>query len=97
MSSMRLSSSSRVRPTAASPELCAQILGDYIRMARCNADRPIEELAPLAGLTVPEWKAIEAGQAPDTWEQICLIAAVLGLGHSWMPRLMRLYVGAQKN
>jgi hypothetical protein len=45
---------------------------------------------------VPEWEAIEAGQVPDTWEQICLMAAALRMGRSWMPWLAKLYVGAGK-
>jgi len=76
------------------PQACAEHLGGLIRSARSMNDRPLEEIAPLAGLTAPEWERIEAGQAPDTWEQILLIASVLYLGRSWMPYLLRLWAGA---
>jgi hypothetical protein len=59
-----------------------------------NDDRSLEEIAPLAALTVPEWEAIETGQVPDTWEQVCLMATALCLGRSWMTLLGQLYSGA---
>ena len=82
-------------PRPSSSQVCATLLGQHIQAARLWDGRPLEEIAPLAGLTVPEWKGIEAGQAPDTWEHICLIAAVLHLGRSWMPYLSRLWIKAR--
>ena len=83
------------RRSTLDPRLCAQLLGQHIHGARIRDDRPLAELAPLAGLTAPEWEGNEAGQAPDTWEQVCLIAAVLYLGRSWMPYLSQLWAGAK--
>lgn len=96
ISSMHLPSHRPVRRTAARPEVCAQLLGEHIRTARLRDGRPLEEIAPLAALTVPEWEAIEAGQVPDTWEQVCLIAAALHIGRTWMAWLVKLYAGAGK-
>jgi hypothetical protein len=84
------------RPIAARPEVCGQILSDHLRQARLRGGRPVEQVAPLAGLTVPEWRAIEEGEVPDTWEHICLMAAALHIGPTWMPWLMKLYVGARR-
>ena len=71
--------------------VCARLLGEHIRVARTRDGRPLEKIAPMAALTVPEWEAIEAGQVPDTWEQICLIAEALHLGRSWRAYLAQLY------
>ena len=71
-----------------------QTFGELIRKIRVNDGRSLEEIAPLAALTVPEWEAIETGQVPDTWEQVCLMATALCLGRSWMTLLGRLYSGA---
>jgi len=69
----------------------AEILGQHIRSLRQSDDRGLEELAPQAGLTVTDWKAIEAGQLRVAWEQILLLARVLHLGRSWTPYLSRLW------
>ena len=95
MSMHRSSSHRTVRRTPANPLVCAKILGEHIRAARLNDGRPLEEIAPLAALTVPEWERIEAGQAPNTWEQVCLITAALYLGRSWMQYLLPLWATAK--
>jgi hypothetical protein len=71
-----------------------QTFGELICKIRVNDDRPLEEIALLAALTVPEWKDIEAGQIPDTWEQVCLMAVALRLGRPWMALLGQFYAGA---
>ena len=85
------------RRITASPEICAKILGEHLQIARRNDGRPIEDLAPLAGMTTPEWKAIEAGEAPDTWEFILMMGAVLHMGPRWMLNLAHLYKGARRS
>jgi hypothetical protein len=93
---MSISRSHRpIRPSHSSPEVCARSLGQLIRAARKGDDRPLEQIAPLAALTVEEWEAIEAGYFPYTWEQVCLIIAALHLGRSWLPYLLRAYAGIQ--
>ena len=82
MSRVRLSRT--VSRRRGSPQQSAQILGHLIQSARRLDSRSLEELAPLAALTVPEWLAIEAGDMPDTWEQILLIGNALGCGPIWM-------------
>ena len=78
----------------ASRQVCGKALGELIRKMRMNDDRTLEEIAPLAALTVSEWEEIEAGQVPDTWEQICLMATALRLGRSWLALLGQFYSGA---
>lgn len=78
------------------PRRCAQLLGDLIHGARALDDRPIEQIAPLAALTVDEWLAIEAGEAPDTWEQMLLIGQALHCGPMWMKYLAKFYKGAKQ-
>jgi hypothetical protein len=80
----------------ASPKLCAELLGAYIRSLRTRDGRPLEEIAPLAGLTAPQWEQIEAGQAPDLPEQVGLISSVLFLDHAWGCYLMRLWAGTRR-
>lgn len=82
------------RHVAHQAQACAEILGYHIRSLRLRDGRPLEELAPKAGLTVEEWEAIEAGQRPMAWEQVLLLAMVLHLGRSWMPYLMKLWAKA---
>ena len=102
MSMMHFSSRRSSRPSrpprsvTASPEVCAKVLGEYIQFARQRDGRPLEEIAPLAGLTPAEWEEIEGGRAPDCWEYICLIANALHIGRSSMPWLMKLYIDAMK-
>jgi hypothetical protein len=87
-------SSSHPASRRAARQVWGQTLGDLIRKIRVNDDRPLEEIAPLAALTVPEWKDIEAGQIPDTLEQVCLMAVALRLDRSWTALLGRLYAEA---
>jgi hypothetical protein len=75
-------------------EACAKAFGQHIRSLRLLDDRPLEELALGAGLTIEEWEAIENGQLRLAWEQVLMLAMVLRLGRSWMPHLMKLCAGA---
>ncbi len=82
---------SHVRPD---PQLCAQHFGNLIRSARFLRGRPLEEVAPLAALTVEEWLAIEDGDVSYVWEQMLLIGNVLHCGPIWMGYLLEFYKGA---
>lgn len=84
------------RPTSADPQLCARLFGELIRHCREMDGRPLEELAPSAGLAPAEWEAIGAGQAPDTVEQVLWLATALRLGDSWLVPLLRLCAQAQE-
>jgi hypothetical protein len=83
------------RRSTPNPQVCARLLGEHIRAARLTDGRPLEKLAPQAGLTVPIWESIEAGETPCAWECICMMAVALHLGRSWVPRLSRLWAGTQ--
>jgi Helix-turn-helix domain len=96
MSKMRPRRLPAFRPTSADPRLCARRFGGLIRHCRDLDGRPLEELAPLAGLAPAEWEAIEAGRAPDTVEQVLLLATALRLGDSWLVPLLRLCARAQE-
>ncbi len=78
-------------------KVSGQVFGELIRKARVADGRPLEKIAPLAALTVPEWVEIEAGRVPDTWEHVCLIANALGLSRSWMASVVHLCVAAWEN
>jgi hypothetical protein len=69
---------------------CAKAFGEHIRQLRLFDRRPIEQLAPQAGLSVSEWHAIENGELRLAWEQVLMLATVLHLGRSWMSYLFRL-------
>ena len=84
------------RPTRSDPTLCGQLFGQLIRNCRDLDGRPLEELAPQAGLAPAEREAIEAGQAPGTVEQVLLLAMALRLGDSWLVTLLRLCARAQE-
>ena len=54
--------------------------GLFVKECREKKDRSAEEAARLAGMAARDWKAMEAGMAPDP-EQLHPIADALGLGH----------------
>jgi hypothetical protein len=78
-------------------KVSGQLFGELIWKSRVADGRPLEEIAPLAGLTVPEWEEIEAGRVPDTWEHVCLLANALGLSRSWMASVAHLWLEAWEN
>ena len=94
MSLLHITSLRDPRYVASRAGACAGILGQHIRSLRLQDGRPLEELAPQAGLTVEDWQAIEAGQLPMAWEQVLLLAMALRLGRSWIPYLMKLWAKA---
>jgi len=95
MSTSRSSLHLAPRRLTPGPLVCARILGEHIQAARLRDGRPLAELAPLAGLTVPEWESIEAGQAPDNVEHVLVIVMALRLGRSWIPYLSQLWAMAR--
>ena len=48
--------------------------GEEIHSLREQKELSIEETACRAGMTVPQWEAIETGRVPRRWEQICAMA-----------------------
>jgi Helix-turn-helix domain len=72
---------SRSPYAVAQRRLWGEFFGDMIREARQQRGRSIEEAARLAGMEVPEWEAVEAGQVPGTRGQ--LQAMAIGLDIEW--------------
>ena len=81
---------------AAEPCGLARCFGDHVLMTRIMMGRSVEEVAGAAGLTDQEWRDIEAGTLPDSWEQVALMAAALGVVKRWLDYVTRLYVLARK-
>jgi len=79
------------RDVAHHAEVCARILGSQIRSTRLRDGRSLEELAPKAGLTVPEWESIERGELEIALEQVLMFAMVLGYSRSWVRYLTMLW------
>ena len=48
--------------------------GEEIHSLREQKELSIEEAACRAGMTVPQWEAIETGRVPRRWEQISAMA-----------------------
>ena len=97
MSNLYPLSSRDPRATSLRRKASGHVFGELVRKSRVADGRRLEEIAPLAGLTVPEWVEIEAGQVPDTWEHVCLLANALGLSRSWMASVVHLCVAAWEN
>ena len=74
MSDSYPSSSRDPRAISLRGKASGHVFGELARKSRVADRRPLEEIARLAGLTVPEWVEIEAGRVPDTWEHGCLLA-----------------------
>jgi hypothetical protein len=85
------------RRAGSDPKHCAKLFGELIRHFRELDGRPIEKLAPSAGLSPEGWEAIEAGQAQFCLEQVLLLATVLHLGDSYLVPLLSLGAGAQEH
>jgi hypothetical protein len=94
--SMTVSASS-ARRSPSYRRICARAFAEHIHSARLRDGRLLAELAPKAGLTVPQWEEIEGGRMPDTWEHVLLLARALDLDDSWLSYFARLYLGAQEN
>jgi len=96
MSTMRSSSRRASQPPPLRPEVYARMLGFHIRAARLRDGRPLEELAPQAGMTVQEWEQMETGEVLPCWELLLWVTGMLSMGRSWVPYLARLYAGTQQ-
>jgi hypothetical protein len=97
MSDLYPSSSRDPRATSFRRKASGHVFGELIRKSRVADGRSLEEIARLAGLTVPEWMEIEAGRVPDTWEHVCLLANALGLNRYWMASAAHLCLEAWEN
>ena len=71
--------------------------GEEIHSLREQKELSIEETACRAGMTVPQWEAIETGRVPRRWEQICAMADGLRESHFMVASLVIRYAGAWKD
>jgi len=58
-----------------------RLFGRFIAGVRENQNRSIEQVATLAGMTMCEWLAVEAGRVPNDPNQLRQIADALEVGH----------------
>jgi len=70
------------------------LFGEHIQGIREEKGLSLEEAALRAGMTVEQWEAVEAGQVPETWEQVCAMAEGLGETRLVMASLVIRYSGA---
>jgi len=73
-----------------------QLFGIFMRKARQNSCLPLEAIALLAGVGVPEWLDIELGHVPDP-AQLNSMAAALGMGSEQMGTVVQICRGAWEN
>ena len=81
-------SSSSSRFSAIRRRTWGRFFGRFIRSAREQKGRSVEQAARLAGMETSEWEAIEAGQVPSTREQLHSIAAALDMDRGQMGGLV---------
>lgn len=70
------------------------LFGEEIRLRREERGLSVEEAASRAGFPTENWKAMEAGQAPESWDQLCAVAEGLGEKRVVMASLVIRYAGA---
>ena len=49
------------------------LFGEEIQLRREERGLSVEQAAQRAGLRSEDWQAIEAGQVPESWEQVCAV------------------------
>jgi transcriptional regulator with XRE-family HTH domain len=62
--------------------------GSFLRDAREERGRSVEEAAEASGLSIMEWEAVEAGQVPRTWQEICRMADAIEADRMGMASLV---------
>ena len=70
------------------------LFGEEIELRREERGLSLEEAASRAGLSPEEWEDIEAGQVPESWQQLCALADGLGEKRVVMASLVIRYAGA---
>jgi DNA-binding XRE family transcriptional regulator len=70
------------------------LFGEEIQLRRQERGLSVEDAAERAGLSAADWQAIEDGQAPESWEQLCAVGEGLGEKRVVMASLVIRYAGA---
>jgi DNA-binding XRE family transcriptional regulator len=70
------------------------LFGEEIQLRREERGISIEDAAERAGLSIENWQDLEAGQVPESWEQLCALAKGLGEKRVVMASLVIRYAGA---
>ncbi len=73
------------------------LFGQDIQNLREEKRLSLGDAARGAGMTVADWEAIEAGQVPKTWEQICAMARGLKESRVSLASIVLLYAAAWDN
>ena len=71
--------SSRRRSTEFRRKMWAEFLGGLLREVRLEKGRSVVDAARAAGMEADAWEAVEAGQVPKTWAEICRMTDALGV------------------
>jgi len=67
-----------------------EFFGHLLREVRVESGGSIEQAASAAGMEVSQWEAVEGGQVPETWAEICRMTEALGLDRTGMAGLVLL-------
>ena len=70
---------SRRRSTEFRRKTWGNMFGGMLREARLERGRSVEDAVGAAGMEVSEWEAVEAGQVPKTWAEVCRMTDALGV------------------
>jgi transcriptional regulator with XRE-family HTH domain len=80
--------SSRRRFTEFRRKTWGNMFGGLLREARLEMGRSVEDAAGAAGMEVSEWEAVEAGQVPKDWAEVCRMTDALGVDRGWAAALV---------
>ena len=70
------------------------LFGEEIQLRRQERGISIEDAAERAGFSIEEWQDMEAGQVPESWQQLCAVAEGLRETRVEMASLVIRYAGA---
>ena len=79
---------SRRRSTEFRRKTWGNMFGGMLREARLERGRSVEEAAQAASIEVSEWEAVEAGQVPQDWAEVCRMTDALGVDRGWAAALV---------
>jgi transcriptional regulator with XRE-family HTH domain len=70
----------RPRPVAAQEPLWRHVVGDVLRRRRRSQARTLQDVADVAGISMPYLSEVERGRKEASSEMLAAVAGALGLG-----------------